>query len=168
MSQPIRGRGSHLYCLIDTPLPPPPPKKKKPRLRRRWVPVSRQVSSNSVQRFQRPSRKYHSQSEVGAVIEILPFLDIRRYFLGCRVTIYSVFLEIKNLISLCQELVGILVTSRAWYQIDLYKKRLLLRCIHHLKLDLITIRINEQYGPWPYAHLGYWTLIGDPWLNKVV
>ena len=42
-----------------------------------------------------------------------------------------------------------------------YKKRLLLRCIHHFKSDLI-----NKYGP--YAHFGYWTLVSDPDTNKVV
>ena len=41
-----------------------------------------------------------------------------------------------------------------------YKARLLLRCIHHFKS-----KFNLQYGP--YAHFGYWTLVSDPWPNKV-
>ena len=28
------------------------------------------------------------------------------------------------------------------------------------------IGFNLQYGP--YAHFGYWTLVSDPWPNKVV
>ena len=37
-----------------------------------------------------------------------------------------------------------------------YKKRLLLRCLHHFKSDLIL----KQYGP--YAHIGYRTLVSYP------
>ena len=42
-----------------------------------------------------------------------------------------------------------------------YKKRLLLRCIHHFKSDLIN---NMDH----IAHFGYWTLVSDPKPNKVV
>ena len=41
------------------------------------------------------------------------------------------------------------------------KREVCLECMHHFESDVI-----KQYGP--YAHLGYWTLISDPWPNKVV
>ena len=43
-----------------------------------------------------------------------------------------------------------------------YKKRPLLRCIHHFQSDLINNMDSN------YAHFGYLTLISDPWPNKVI
>ena len=61
MSQPIRDQGGHLVFPIA-----PPPKKKLGR--GLWDLASCQVSLNSVQRFQRRSRKCLSQSEARAAI----------------------------------------------------------------------------------------------------
>ena len=60
MSQPIRGQGGHLVFSYR-------PEKHKLG-RGRWDLASCQVSLNSVQRFQRRSRKCLSQSEAGAAI----------------------------------------------------------------------------------------------------
>ena len=59
MSQPIMGHGGHLFYLSA----------RKHRLGKgRWDLASCQVSSNSVQRFQRRSRKCLSQAEAGTAI----------------------------------------------------------------------------------------------------
>ena len=63
MSQPIRGQGGHLVFPIGT--------KKHKFGRGRWQLASCQLSLNSVQRFQRRSRKYLSKSEARAAILFL-------------------------------------------------------------------------------------------------
>ena len=64
MSQPIRGKGGHLVFPI-TP-------KNTNLVEGRWDLASCQVSLNSVQRFQRRSRKCLSQSEARAAILFFP------------------------------------------------------------------------------------------------
>ena len=60
MSQPIMGHGAHLFCT-DRP-------ETHKLVRRRWDLASCQVSLNSVQQFQRISRKCLSQSKARAAI----------------------------------------------------------------------------------------------------
>ena len=90
MSQPIRGQGGHLVFPIGH---------KNKLGRGRWDLASCQVSLNSVQRFQRRSRKCLSQSEARAAIFFRTARKTQTWWKTLRSCFLSSFVEFRSAVS---------------------------------------------------------------------